>query len=163
MATYSIPVLHLRLVREGSVTLHDAPQVRTSNDAANIFRTYLEGADREHFVVLLLNQKNRVIGIHTVAVGCLSSAIVHPREVFKVAVADPVMKELGRRAVAGNAAAMICCHNHPSGVDTPSNEDRALTARLVAAGTLLDIPVLDHIILGEASHYSFSDAGCLTA
>ena len=80
------------------------------------------------------SQKNQVIGIHTVSIGSLSASIVHPRETFKA-------------AILANAAALICGHKHLSGDYQPSKEDRAITTRLVEAGKLLGIAVLDHVIL----------------
>ncbi len=99
-------------------------------------------------MVLLLDRKNRVIGINTVSVGSLSSAVVHPREVFKP-------------AILSNAAALIFGHNHPSGDPAPSPEDRVLTKRLVEGGKLLGIQVLDHIIVGDGRYYSFADDSAL--
>src|SRR5437868_7096400 len=114
-----------------------------------LLHTYLADVDREHFVIILLNQKNRVIGMNTVSIGSLTTSIVHPREVFK-------------GVILSNAAALICGHNHPSGDCQPSREDRVLTARLVECGKLLGINVLDHgIIGGEGKYFSFGDAGLL--
>jgi DNA repair protein RadC len=114
-----------------------------------ILQSYLADVDREHFVVLLLSQKNRVIGIHTVSVGSLTASVVHPHETFKA-------------AILANAAAIICGHNHPSGDCQPSKEDRAITARLVAGVRLLGITVLDHVIIGDENKYfSFADEGLL--
>ena len=113
--------------------------------------TYLADVDREHFVVLMLDQKNQVLGLHTVSMGSLTASIVHPRETFKA-------------AILANAAAIICGHNHPSGDVQPSSEDRAITHRLAEAGKLLGINVLDHIIIGSAGKYfSFADEGLLGA
>ena len=97
-------------------------------------------------MVGILDQKNKMIGINTVSMGSLTASVVHPREVFKP-------------AILSNAAALLCCHNHPSGAPQPSQEDRALTTRLVDVGKLLGINVLDHIILGDGneSYYSFAD------
>jgi DNA repair protein RadC len=97
----SVPIYKISLVREGRVACYEQ-QIRSSANARAILQTYLGDVDREHFVVLLLNQKNRVIGLHTVSVGSLTSSIVHPRETFKA-------------AILANAAAIICGHNHPSG------------------------------------------------
>ena len=140
-----IPIYRVTLVREGHANYGT---LRHSEHASAIIQTYLEGTDREHFVVLLLDRKNKVIGLNTVSIGSLSSSIVHPREVFKP-------------AILANAAAIICGHNHPSGDPTPSTEDRALTTRLVKAGKLLGIQVLDHIVIGDDRHYSFADEGLL--
>jgi DNA repair protein RadC len=110
---------------------------------------YLLDADREHFVVILLDQKHGVIGINTVSVGSLTASVVNPREVFKP-------------AILANAAAIICGHNHPSGDPQPSREDRAITTKLFDAGKLLGIDVLDHVIIGaEGRYFSFGDAGLL--
>ena len=146
---YSIPTYRVQLVRERSLPW-DRAQLRSSQDVACLFRTYLGDTDREHFLVAMLDQKNKVIGIHTVSMGSLTASVVHPRECFKP-------------AILANAAAMICGHNHPSGAPQPSQEDRALTVRLVQGGTLLGISVLDHVIIGDGteSYFSFADEGLL--
>ncbi len=141
-----IPIYHISLVREGTMSHYG--KMGSSHDAVAILRQYLEGADREHFVVLLLDRKNKIIGINTVSIGSLSASIVHPREVFKA-------------AILANAAAIICGHNHPSGDPTPSPEDKVMTRRLVEAGKLLGIQVLDHVIIGDDRFYSFADDGML--
>lgn len=144
----SVPVYKVSLVREGRVACYNQ-QIRSAVDASILLHTYLDGVDREHFVVLLLNQKNRVIGIHTVSIGSLTASIVHCRETFKA-------------AILASAASIICGHNHPSGDPQPSREDRALTTRLVEAGKLLGIAILDHIVIGDDDKYfSFADQGLL--
>ncbi|MBS0166218.1 MAG: JAB domain-containing protein [Nitrospira sp.] len=120
--------------------------VHNSTAAASLLRPHLSGLDREHFLVIGLDAKNRVIGINLVAVGSLTMAIVHPREVFK-----PL--------ILMNAAGWICAHNHPSGDVTPSQEDRVLTKRLREAGQLLGLNLLDHLILADENLYSFADQG----
>jgi DNA repair protein RadC len=142
---YRIPVYRGALVRERSVTQLERPQIRDARGAAATLAAYLAEADREHLVVLLLNNKNRRIGINTVSIGSLTSSLAHPREVFKV-------------AILANAAAIIVAHNHPSGEPQPSREDVELTQRLHAAADLLGIKLLDHIILGEnGCWYSFPE------
>src|SRR5437899_11123120 len=89
-------------------------------------------------MVAMLDQKNKVIGINTVSMGSLTASVVHPREVFKI-------------AILANCASIILGHNHPSSDPTPSKEDRALTARLVEAGKLLGISVIDHVIIGDGT------------
>jgi len=103
---------------------------------------------KEHFAVMLLNTKNHIIGMPEVSVGSLSASVVHPREVF-------------RAAIDHAAAAMILLHNHPSGDPTPSREDIAVTDRLVKAGKVMDIPVLDHIVLGSERFTSFKEKGLI--
>src|SRR5215470_11441973 len=145
----SIPVYKIMLVREGRVPCYNQ-QIRSSADASTLLHTYLADVDREHFVIILLNQKNRVIGINTVSIGSLTASICHPREIYKP-------------AILCNAASIICGHNHPSGDCQPSREDRALTQRLVEAGKLLGISVLDHVIVGDgtSAYFSFADEGLL--
>jgi DNA repair protein RadC len=101
--------------------------------------------DREHFVVLLLDTKNRVIASPTISVGTLSSSLLHPREVFKP-------------AVKASAASVVLVHNHPSGDVRPSAEDRAATRRLLEAGEIFGIEVLDHVIIGER-YLSMKESG----
>jgi DNA repair protein RadC len=121
-----------------------------SDDAARIARAIYESldADKEHFVVLALNQKNRLIGYKHVSTGTLTASLVHPREVFTAAL------EL-------RAAALIFVHNHPSGDPLPSPEDIEITRRLKNCGELLGFRILDHVILGRGQIYGFSDRGTL--
>jgi DNA repair protein RadC len=146
---YSIPGFRIALVREPGVTLAERPALRTAAECAPILAQYIGESDREVFVVAMLTIRHRLIALHTVSVGCLTSAIVHPRETF-------------RAAILCGAAALVVAHCHPSGDPEPSAEDLALTRRLVAAGQLIGIEVLDHIILGEAGRYvSLRERGLL--
>jgi len=104
--------------------------------------------EREVFLVLLLDGRNRLLGELRISEGTLTAALVHPREVFAPAI---------RLA----AAAIVLIHNHPSGDPTPSADDRVVTEQLVAAGRLLDIPVHDHVIIGRGRYTSFAEAGLL--
>src|SRR5882672_11617731 len=133
---YSIPGFRIALVREPGVKLAERPQIRVAAEAAPLVAQYIGDSDREVFAVALLTIRHRVLGLHTVSVGCLTSSLVHPREVFKP-------------AILAGAAALLLAHNHPSGDPEPSGEDVALTRRLASAGTLLGIDVLDHLVLGE--------------
>jgi DNA repair protein RadC len=118
---------------------------------AQLLQEYLKDADREHFVVFFLDQKNRLTGIHTVSMGSMTASVVHPREVFKA-------------AILAQAAAIVCGHNHPSGETQPSREDRAITTRLYQAGKLLGIDLVDHVIIGTPGvYFSFADEGLLGA
>jgi DNA repair protein RadC len=123
-------------------------QIRSSRDVANYYKPLLAGKKREQFQVLLLDRKNRVMRHVMISQGSLTASVVHPREVFNPAIRD-------------SAAAVICVHNHPSGDPQPSQEDRALTARLAEAGRLLGIQVLDHVIVGGDAYMSFADEGLL--
>ncbi|GJL62084.1 MAG: hypothetical protein NPIRA04_07380 [Nitrospirales bacterium] len=142
----SAPWVRVMLVQETEGPYH--PPITQSNDVARLCADMLR-LDREEFRVLLLNAKHRVMGVHTVSIGSLTVSIVHPREVYKA-------------AILANAAAIIGIHNHPSGNPDPSPEDHALTKRLAEAGTLLGITLLDHVIIGENTHYSFADQGQLS-
>ena len=125
------------------------PQLRVPAEAAPLLAQYIGETDREVFAVALLTVRHRVLGLHTVSVGCLTSSLVHPREVFKP-------------AILAGAAALLLAHNHPSGDPEASAEDIALTRRLVSAGQLLGIEVLDHLILGESGRYvSLRERGVL--
>jgi len=138
--SYTIPGFRIALVREPGVKLTERPQLQTPSVAAPVLAQYIGEADREVFAVALLTVRHRVLGLHTVSVGCLTSALVHPREVFKP-------------AILAGAAALLLAHNHPSGDPEPSSDDVALTRRLAAAGQLLGIEILHHVILGEAGRF----------
>lgn len=141
---YRIPIYKVMLVKDGNYKA-DTKTVKQPFDAYQVFSSYMEGFDRENFLVLLLDTKHKIIGINTVSVGTLNSSLAHPREVFKP-------------AILSNAAAIILGHNHPSGDSSPSSEDIELTQRLAEAGDLLNISVLDHIIVGEG-FTSLKEAG----
>lgn len=126
------PVFRVKLVRDGRIR---PGAVQHPEDAARLASALLDGADREMFVLVLLATNHRVIGLSVVSVGTLSSTLVCPREVFKV-------------ALLANAAALVVAHNHPSGNLEPSAEDVRVTRQLVEAGRMMSIPVHDHLIVG---------------
>ena len=127
----------------GQIDVIHGPQ-----DVADMLMPRYNHASKEHFGVVLLNTKNHVLAIREVSVGSLSATVVHPREVFE-------------QAIAVHAANIILFHNHPSGDPSPSREDIAITQRLVKAGRIMDIPVLDHIILGENRFLSLKERDLL--
>jgi len=102
----------------------------------------------ERFGVLLLDTKCRLLRVHIVSEGSLDSSLAHPREVF-------------RAAVSGGAAAVIAFHNHPSGDPTPSRADHQLTERLVRAGHLIGVPVVDHVVLADTGYWSYREHGVI--
>lgn len=125
--------------------------VRSPEDVATIMRSILaaEGeVDRmkEHFWTVGLNNKNVIQYIELVSLGTLISAVLGPREVFRLAV---------HKAIAN----ILICHNHPSGDPEPSKDDRDITERLVSAGGILGIKVLDHIVIGDPTYCSFKERG----
>src|SRR5699024_1442792 len=140
--TYSV-----ELVKDSS-KVYDVERVITSpKDVHSVIEAVLglSKKTQEHFVVLSLNTKNKVTGIHTLHIGTVNSSIVHPRDVFQ-------------RAILNNATSIIICHNHPSGDMTPSQEDIDVTKRIESSGELLGIELLDHIIIGDG--YLSLKEGC---
>jgi len=133
--------VRLSLVRERA----DRPYaLRHGGDVVALVRAFLRDDPRERFVAVYLDNRHRPIAVHDAHIGTCASSPVHPREVF-----GP--------AVMLAAAAVVVAHNHPSGDPAPSGEDRAVTERLRAAGELLGIAVLDHVVLGEDRYFSFAD------
>lgn len=123
--------------------------ISTPEDVVALCGPQMRGADREHFWALALNTKNHLLKMVEVSVGSLNASIVHPRELFK-------------EAVRASAASMVVVHNHPSGDPTPSGADIQLTRRLVKAGDVLGIEVLDHVIIGDGGeHSSLRDLGLM--
>jgi DNA repair protein RadC len=108
--------------------------------------TSVEEEAQEVFGVLILNAKHKIVAVHEISRGTLNSSMVHPREVFKP-------------AVLHNAAAIICFHNHPSGDPEPSRDDIEITNRLVEAGKIMAIEILDHIIVGDDGYASLKERG----
>lgn len=122
--------------------------IESPRSVANIFVNTLNDDMKEHFYVLLLNTKNKIISWDEISKGDLNSSIVHPREVFKY-------------ALKNSANSIICLHNHPSGDTTPSKEDIEITKRLVEVGNLVGIRLLDHIIIGGNSYVSLREKGII--
>jgi DNA repair protein RadC len=140
----------LQLGREiCSLPFRPGERFSNSRDLFFRYRARFFSINKEHFYSFHLNSKNQLIREVLVSIGSLSTSVVHPREVFSPAVRD-------------STAAIIFMHNHPSGDPAPSREDRECTQRLVHAGQILGIRVLDHIVLGYDDYYSFADAGLLT-
>jgi DNA repair protein RadC len=126
----------------------EATPIRSPRDVVAIFAPRLEDLPVEEFHVAVLDAQHRLERDITITRGILNSSLVHPREVF-------------REAIAERAAAIILVHNHPSGDPAPSMDDKAITEQLVQAGRLLDIPVHDHVIVGRGRYTSFAEAGLL--
>jgi DNA repair protein RadC len=122
--------------------------IRSPRDVALLLSEELRYLQKEHFVCLFLNTKNHVIGQETLSIGSLDASIVHPREVF-------------RAAIKRSSASLICVHNHPSGDPTPSPEDVDITRRLVEAGSIIGIEVLDHVIIGDVKNSSLKELGLM--
>lgn len=127
-------------------TFEERVTIRSPKDIADLVSEDLRYLQKEHFVCLFLNTKNHLLAQETLSMGSLNASIVHPREVF-------------RAAIKRSSASIICVHNHPSGDPTPSPEDIQLTHRLVEAGTIIGIEVLDHVIIGDQRFISLKEQG----
>ena len=145
----SIQVYRLRLVREAQLDYAPVTQPTEAHQTIRqIVTTMLDGLDREAGIVLALDARNQPIGCHIVSIGSLSASIIHPREIFKF-------------AILSNAASLIFGHNHPSGDPSPSRDDIELTRRLVKAGEIVGIQVLDSLITGHNTFLSMKEVGLL--
>ncbi len=138
-----INVVSIKMVRESSV-LYNIRRISEPKDIVDLGKKFLDELDREELIVACLNAKNEVNSINVVSIGSLNNSIVHPREVFKT-------------AILSNAASIVMIHNHPSGDVTPSKEDKEITLRIKESGTILGIKLLDHIIIGNDTYYSFKE------
>ena len=135
--------ISLKLVREG-LGEYEPYSIQSPMDVYRFMRD-LEDSDRERYFTIFLDVKNNVIGCEEAFVGSLDRAVVHPREVFK-------------SALTCSAASIIAVHNHPSGDPRPSPEDKSMTQKLYVCGDLLGIKVMDSIIIGHRSFYSFRES-----
>ena len=117
-------------------------KITSPQDIAEIFIPILRDDNKEKFIVVCLNSANKVIKHETISIGNLNSSVVHPREVFKV-------------AIDNSAASIILIHNHPSGNPEPSNEDIRITKKIVETGKIMEIPVFDHLIIAGETYTSF--------
>ncbi len=120
--------------------------IRSPECAYDYAKKHIADDDREVFFVICLNTKNEVIAVHRAHVGSLNASIVHPREVFK-------------SAILNNSASIVVSHQHPSGEPTASQEDITITKRLVEAGKIIGIEVLDHIVVGDNRFVSLKEKG----
>ena len=122
--------------------------IRSPEDGADYVMEEMRNLKQEHLVALFLNTKNQIIHRQTIFIGSLNASIVHPREIF-------------REAVKRSAASIVCAHNHPSGDPAPSQEDIHVTRRLVEAGKIMGIELLDHLVIGNHTYTSLKEKGYL--
>lgn len=148
LPTRRVAAMRIELVRERSVTYPGTGLVHGPEDLAAVARAFIGNADREVFVAIYLTTKHRITAVEATATGTLNATLVHPRELFK-------------GTLLANAAAVGLAHNHPSGDHTPSPEDLVLTARLLAAGEVLGIRVIDHVVLGDPGYVSLRETTML--
>ena len=143
MATYTIPVVSLRIVRERTLTL-PRNTLTDSPDSTAVIRALCSDSDRENLVAVFLGPRGGILGAHTIAIGGLTQVQSSLAQIFKT-------------AIVHNASAIVLGHNHPSGDSTPSPEDIAFTRRAIEAGKLLGITVLDHIVVASDNNTSMLD------
>ena len=142
-----IGIIHLNMIREGRA-LYGLKRFSSAQTAVDMIRPLLKQADREMVLVLSMNPRLEPMALEIVAVGGIDSCYVDVRNLFK-------------HSLLNNATSIICFHNHPSGDESPSRDDRAMTRRISEAGKILDISLLDHIVIGEYGYYSFREHGDL--
>lgn len=138
-------VVSLQLIKEQTF-MYEKNKIMCPDDVGELAKRFIGDKDREHLILICLDTKNKITAIHTISIGNLNSAIVSPREVFKV-------------AILSNSASIILAHNHPSGDPTPSKEDISVTKRIKEVSELLSIDLLDHVIVTSDNHYSMKEKG----
>jgi DNA repair protein RadC len=122
--------------------------IKNPEAVVKAIRLSIQDKAKEHFKLVLLNSRNRILRISSVSIGTLTTSLVHPREVF-------------RDAITHSAASVVLAHNHPSGDPEPSEDDLKMTRKLVESGKIIGIEVIDHIIIGKNNHYSFRERGLI--
>ena len=146
MLKQSVPIIHLEMVKDAEIT-YGGMKMENAEEAATLIKKFLGDVDRECLVVCATDIKMKLVHIQLTAMGAINYCPVSISDIFKV-------------ALLSNAANILLFHNHPSGDVTPSEDDIQVTKRVMEAGKLLGIPLLDHIILGEGdSFYSFRESG----
>ena len=133
-----------RLLKADTYAIKQVP-IRNGRDVYQFLKGDMEELDKEHVCIVMLNVRNYVIAKETVSVGSLDTSIVHPREIFKI-------------CIKRSAAAVILAHNHPSGEAAPSDDDIRMTKRIIEAGKIVGIHVLDHVIIGRGQYVSMRES-----
>jgi len=134
--------------RRRSAEIIEKKKINSSNDAFELMHSMVSDCFYEEFWIIMLNKANKVIKYKSISEGGLTATVADPKKIFKL-------------ALENNATSLILCHNHPSGNLKPSEADIKITKQLKEAGLLLEISVIDHIIIGDDSYYSFADEGIL--
>ena len=146
------PAFDDTFIRETRVSYIHSQQalfkIRSASDVATFVRSILTDNSREHFIAMFLDAMHQVTAYSIVSIGIANSAPVTPREVYQ-------------RAIVAGAISIVVAHNHPSGSTLPSDEDHKVTKRLFESGVLLGIKLLDHVVVTDNEHYSFSENGVL--
>ena len=150
MSRIQVSFERIVLVKEKARRYELPRKIGSPEEAYNAITTItnVQEEAQEVFGILILNTKNKIVAVHEVSRGTLNTCMVHPREVFKP-------------AVLHNAAAIICFHNHPSGDTEPTQDDIEATKRLIEAGKIMGIEVLDHIVVGDDGYVSLKERGVI--
>lgn len=134
------------VVCEPTDKLHPSDSMQCAKDSIALFRAYRAMMNlpesKEAFIAMYLNSEHKCIALQTITIGLVNTSLVHPREVF-------------RAAIALNAVGVVCCHNHPTSNVNPSPDDDNVTERLTEAGNIIGIPLLDHVIIGKKTHNKY--------
>ena len=144
-------VSEVEIIYRPNYKIADRPKINGSKDAYNILMDHWDDGKMEfleEFKILLLNRRNRVLGVVNISSGGVSGTVADPKVIFAI-------------ALKACASSVILAHNHPSQELDPSNEDRSITNKLKGGGELLDIKIIDHLIIGKDRYYSFADEGIL--
>ncbi|HNX43834.1 MAG TPA: DNA repair protein RadC [Bacteroidales bacterium] len=134
--------------RRRSSEILDRRTIRSSHDAFELLQEKLADLNEERFCIILLNRANRVLNVEMVSTGGFAGTVADPKKIFKI-------------ALDAKASSIILGHNHPSGMTKPSEADNKLTSKLKSSGDILDLPVLDHIIVGDEKYFSYADEGMM--
>lgn len=134
--------------RRRSSEILDRKAIKSSRDAFEVLQQNLADLSEEKFCIILLNRANRVLSVEMVSTGGIAGTVVDPKKIFKI-------------ALDAKASSIILGHNHPSGMINPSEADNKLTSKLKQAGNFLDLPILDHIIVGDETFFSYADEGLI--
>lgn len=145
--SYRVPEIRIMMVRE---SMRLVPKFGNSLHVYNALKEIVTYSDREHFLVICLDTKHKPLAINIATTGTIDSSLIHPREIFKP-------------AILCGASSIVVAHNHPSGDPLPSINDQKVTAQTLEASKILAIPLLDHIIIGDETYYSFRDSGLLSS
>ena len=137
----SIPVVHLEMVRDNEIA-YGKHTLSSPKDVSDMFIPLIGNRDREHLLVCAVDSKNRPSKLQITGIGTQTACLFSVPDIWKM-------------AVLSNAAGIIVAHNHPSGLTDPSEDDISATRKLISAGKILEIPILDHLIIGMNSYYSF--------
>lgn len=128
--------------RRNKETVEGRRKIKETKDVWHFYQNYFEGSTQEKFLVLFLDTKNYILSEKVLFIGTVNQSMIHPRDMF-------------REAILNNAVKILCIHNHPSGNPVPSKSDKLVTKRIKESGELLGILLLDHVVIGENSYYSF--------